>query len=50
MSKSLIEELPRIAQEGRKKAEKILEQLNSNQRIMLQTNEFVLPAKDIFYK
>lgn len=46
MSKSLLEELPRIAKEGRKRAEKILENINSNTKILLQTNEIVLPAKD----
>ncbi len=46
MSKSLIEELPRIAKEGRKTAEKILENIASNTKVSLQTNEIVLPAKD----
>lgn len=46
MSKSLLEELPRIAKEGRKRAERILENIDSNTKILLQTNEIVLPAKD----
>lgn len=46
MSKSLIEELPRIAKEGRKEAENILEKMNTGSRISLQTNEIVLPCKD----
>ncbi len=46
MSKSLIEELPRIAKEGRKEAENILEKMNAGSRISLQTNEMVLPCKD----
>lgn len=46
MSKSLIEELPRIAKEGRKEAENILEKMNAGSRISLQTNEIVLPCKD----
>lgn len=46
MPKSLIEELPRIVSEGRREAEQILERLNSSSRVGLQTNEYVLPAKD----
>ena len=46
MSKSLIEELPRIVKEGRKEAENILEKMNAGSRISLQTNEIVLPCKD----
>lgn len=46
MRKSLIEELPRIAKEGRKEAENILEKMNTGSRISLQTNEIVLPCKD----
>ncbi len=46
MSKSLIEELPRIAKEGCKEAENILEKMNAGSRISLQTNEIVLPCKD----
>lgn len=46
MSKSLIEELPRIAKEGRKVAENILEKMSAGSRISLQTNEIVLPCKD----
>ncbi len=46
MRKSLIEELPRIAKEGRKEAENILEKMNAGSRISLQTNEIVLPCKD----
>ena len=46
MSKSLIEELPRIAKEGRKEAENILEKMNAGSGISLQTNEIVLPCKD----
>lgn len=46
MSKSLIEELPRIAKEGRKEAENILEKMNAGSKISLQTNEIVLPCKD----
>ncbi|MFA6200274.1 MAG: hypothetical protein WC679_07730 [Bacteroidales bacterium] len=45
MAKSLIFELPKIVEEGRKKAEKILELLSSANKICLQTNEFVILAK-----
>jgi len=43
---SLINQLPKIVEEGKKEAEKILERLSDQSRISLQTNEFVLPAKD----
>lgn len=46
MKRSLIEELPRIAKEGRKEAENILEKMNAGSKISLQTNEIVLPCKD----
>lgn len=46
MAKSLIFELPKIVEEGRKEAEKILERLSSANKIGLQTNELVIPAKD----
>lgn len=46
MAKSLIFELPKIVEEGRKEAEKILERLSSSNKIGLQTNELVIPAKD----
>lgn len=47
MAKSLIEELPRIAAEGRREAQAILERLNSGTHIGLQTTELVLPCKDV---
>lgn len=47
MVKSLIEELPRIAAEGRRTAQALLERLSSGPRIGLQTNELVLPSKDV---
>jgi DNA modification methylase len=46
MAKSLIEELPKIAAEGRREAQQVLERLNSGVSIGLQTNELVLPRKD----
>lgn len=47
MPKSLLEELPKIAAEGRREAQHILERINSDTRIGLQTNELVLPSKDV---
>ena len=47
MAKSLIEELPRIVSEGRREAALILERLSSGTQIGLQTNELVLPSKDV---
>ncbi len=45
MEKSLIEELPKIVERGKKEAQKLLDGLSKSQRIMLQTNELVLPTK-----
>ena len=42
MPKSLLEELPKIAAEGRREAQQLLERINSGTRIGLQTNELVL--------
>lgn len=47
MAKSLIEELTRIASEGKQEAQRIIERLSSGTRIGLQTNELVLPRKDV---
>ena len=47
MAKSLIEELPHIVSEGRREAAQILERLSSGTQIGLQTNELVLPSKDV---
>ncbi|MDZ4713789.1 MAG: hypothetical protein SGI89_15890 [bacterium] len=46
MPETLIEQLPKIVAEGKKEAEKILERISSANKLSLQTNEFVLPAKD----
>jgi len=46
MKKSLIEELPKIVADGRKEVEEILERLSGANKLALQTNELVLPAKD----
>ncbi|MEK7211212.1 MAG: DNA methyltransferase, partial [Patescibacteria group bacterium] len=43
---SLIYELPKIVDEGKKEVEKILERLAGTNKLALQTNELVLPAKD----
>lgn len=45
MAESLIEQLPKIVAEGKKEVEKIMERLESNNKITLQTNEYVLPVK-----
>lgn len=47
MAKSLIYELPKIVDEGRREAQRMLERLGSGTHIGLQTNELVLPSKDI---
>ncbi len=46
MAQSLLEQLPEIVATGRKTAERILESIESRQRVTLQTREVVLPAKD----
>lgn len=43
---SLLEKLPKIVEQGRKVAEQILEGLEGNQKISLQTRELVFPSKD----
>ncbi len=47
MALSLIEELPKIVKEGRAEAARILERINSGNALALQTNELVLPSKDV---
>jgi adenine-specific DNA-methyltransferase len=44
--KSLLEELPRIVAEGKREAAQILERLEGNYRVGLQTRELVIPGKD----
>lgn len=46
MSKSLLEQLPGIVAEGRRKAAQILENLEGRQRVILQTRELVIPRKE----
>jgi len=47
MSKSLLDALPGIVAAGKRQANQILEQLESNQRVTLQTRELVIPSKDV---
>ena len=42
---SLIEQLPKIVAEGKKEVERIMERLESDNHITLQTNEYVLPVR-----
>ena len=46
MSKSLLERLPGIVGAGKRQAAQILEQLEGNHRVSLQTRELVVPSKD----
>lgn len=46
MPESLIEQLPKIVAEGKKEVEEILDRLSNGSKIVLQTNEYVLPSKD----
>ena len=45
--KSLVEELPKIVERGKKEAQRVLDGLSKSQRVTLQTNELVLPTKAI---
>lgn len=42
---SLIEELPKIVEKGKRQAERVLDTLSKKNRITLQTTELVLPTK-----
>jgi len=44
-TKSLITELPKILEKGKKEVERTLDNLSKRNRITLQTNELVLPTK-----
>lgn len=44
--KSLIEALPDVVKQGRREVEQILARAQSDNKMMLQTNEYVLPARD----
>lgn len=46
MSKSLLEQLPKIVAAGKRQAAQILEQLEGRHRVTLQTRELVIPSKD----
>lgn len=46
MPESLIDQLPKIVAEGKKETERILNQLSEKERVVLQTNEYVLPSKE----
>ncbi|MDO5867057.1 MULTISPECIES: DNA methyltransferase [Paenarthrobacter] len=46
MGKSLLEQLPGIVTEGKRKAAQILENLEGRNRVTLQTRELVIPNKD----
>jgi adenine-specific DNA-methyltransferase len=46
LSKSLLEQLPGIVSEGKRRAAQILENLEGRNRVMLQTRELVIPNKD----
>jgi len=43
---SLIYQLPKIVDEGKKEVEKILDRIQGSNKLGLQTNEFVIPSKD----
>jgi len=44
--KSLLDQLPKIVADGKREAEQILERLEGNFRIGLQTRELVVPSRD----
>lgn len=47
---SIIELLPKVVSEGRREANRILEGLSDSTKLLLQTNEFVIPSKDSNYQ
>jgi site-specific DNA-methyltransferase (adenine-specific)/adenine-specific DNA-methyltransferase len=46
---SIIDLLPKVVSEGRKEANKILESLSDSTRLILQTNELVIPSRESNY-
>jgi len=46
MAKSLLEQLPSLVAAGKRQAAQILEQLDGQNRVSLQTRDLVIPAKD----
>lgn len=47
---NIIEMLPKVVSEGKKEANRILESLSNSTRLMLQTNELVIPSRDSNYQ
>ncbi|MBP9865020.1 MAG: site-specific DNA-methyltransferase [Candidatus Omnitrophica bacterium] len=45
---SLLEQLPKIVADGKREAERIMERLESNYRVGLQTRELVIPSRDTY--
>jgi adenine-specific DNA-methyltransferase len=43
---SLLEQIPKIVADGKREAERIMERLECNNRIDLQTRELVIPSRD----
>ena len=43
---SLLEQLPKIVADGKRESERIMERMESNYRIGLQTRELVIPSRD----
>ena len=46
MKKSLLEQLPQIIAEGKRRVEQILEGLDGRYRVRLQTNEMVILSRE----
>lgn len=46
MSKTLLEQLPKIVADGKRQAAQILEGLEGKHRVSLQTRELVIPSRD----
>jgi adenine-specific DNA-methyltransferase len=46
VAKSLLEQLPEIVKNGKRQAQQILEQLEGQNRVSLQTRELVVPSRD----
>lgn len=47
---NIIELLPKVVSEGKKEANRILEGLSDSTKLLLQTNELVIPSKDSNYQ
>jgi adenine-specific DNA-methyltransferase len=46
---NIIEMLPKVVSEGKREANRLLESLSDSTRLMLQTNELVIPSRDSNY-